>query len=220
VTNADVSLLTYSVEQRPPWEANRFSVSKGIPRIFWNPKVHYHSHKCPPPVPIPSRLDPVPIPTSHLREPALYRLLTFHIPNLSSLFRCLCCTKVSVQVRGLLWPFRNTIRFYGEELLAPRPIPKLEDQTSSAVRECLFNTIAATLHSGDRSSIRNLRTRHAVVTGTHLSRTAGVNFVINSNKARKQTHARHEPSTGNLPDALNNTGQCSSNNKYLRNSSD
>jgi len=28
---------------------------------------------------------------------------------------------------------------------------------------------APTLHIGDRSSIRNLRTRHAVVTGTHLS---------------------------------------------------
>jgi hypothetical protein len=27
-----------------------------------------------------------------------------------------------------------------------------------------------TLHIGGRSSIRNLRTRHAVVTGTHLSR--------------------------------------------------
>ena len=28
---------------------------------------------------------------------------------------------------------------------------------------------ATTLHIGGRSSIRNLRTRHAVVTGTHLS---------------------------------------------------
>ena len=63
------------------------------------------------------------------------------------------------------------ICFYGKELLAPHPIPKLEDYTLSAVRGCLFNTFAATLQIGGRSSIRNLRTRHAVVTGTHLSRT-------------------------------------------------
>jgi len=64
---------------------------------------------------------------------------------------------------------RNRIRFYGEELLAPRPTPNLEDHPLSAVRHCLF-IFAATLHIGGRSSIRNLRTRHAVVTGTHLSR--------------------------------------------------
>ena len=35
-------------------------------------------------------------------EPALYRLLTFHVPNLRSLFRCLGRTKVSVQTRRFL----------------------------------------------------------------------------------------------------------------------
>ena len=59
--------------------------------------------------------------------------------------------------------------FHGEVLSAPRPTPKLEDHLLSAVRDCLFNIFAATLHFGGRSSIRNLRTRHAVVTGTHLS---------------------------------------------------
>ena len=58
--------------------------------------------------------------------------------------------------------------FHGEALLAPRPTPKLEDHPSSAVRDCLFNIFAATLLIGGRSSIRNLRTRHAVVTGTLL----------------------------------------------------
>jgi len=56
---------------------------------------------------------------------------------------------------------RNMIHFYGEELLAPRPTPKLEDHPFSVVRDCLF---AATLHTGGRSSIH-----HAVVTETHLS---------------------------------------------------
>jgi hypothetical protein len=36
--------------------------------------------------------------------------------------------------------------FYGGELLAPRPTPKLEDHSLSAVRDCLFNIFAATLH--------------------------------------------------------------------------
>ena len=38
-----------------------------------------------------------------VNEPALYRLLTFHVPNLMSLFRCICRTKVAVLVRGLLY---------------------------------------------------------------------------------------------------------------------
>ena len=36
------------------------------------------------------------------REPDLYRLLTFQVPNLMSLFHCFSCTKVSVQLRGFL----------------------------------------------------------------------------------------------------------------------
>jgi hypothetical protein len=42
--------------------------------------------------------------------------------------------------------FRNMVIFYGEEFLAPRPTPKLEDHPLSAVRDCLFNVFAATLH--------------------------------------------------------------------------
>ena len=58
--------------------------------------------------------------------------------------------------------------FYGEGLLAPRPTPKLVFHPSSTVRGCLFNLFTATLHIGGRSSIRNPRNRHAVVTGPHI----------------------------------------------------
>jgi len=35
--------------QSPSWEANWFAASQEIPRISRNPKVHYRTHKRPPP---------------------------------------------------------------------------------------------------------------------------------------------------------------------------
>jgi hypothetical protein len=46
--------------------------------------------------------------------------------------------------------FRNILSFYSEELLAPRPTPKLEDHPLSAVSDCLFNIFAVTLHKWRR----------------------------------------------------------------------
>ena len=54
--------------QSPSWEANWFAVSQEIPRISRNPKVHYRTHKRPPPVPTLGQPNPVHIPTSHLLE--------------------------------------------------------------------------------------------------------------------------------------------------------
>jgi hypothetical protein len=69
---------------------------------------------------------------------------------------------ISPGPRITVWMFRNRMRFYGEELLAPRPTTKLEDHPLSAVRDCLFNIFAATLHIGGRSFIDELITRLAV----------------------------------------------------------
>ena len=75
-------LFTYCMEQSPSWEANRFSASQEFPRILRNPKVHYHIHRCPPPVPILSQLDRihVPRPTS-LRSILISSHLRLGVPS-------------------------------------------------------------------------------------------------------------------------------------------
>jgi hypothetical protein len=57
--------LTYSMEQSPSWEANRFVASQEIPRGLLNPNVHYHIHNCSPPVSTLSQPNPIHTPTSH-----------------------------------------------------------------------------------------------------------------------------------------------------------
>ena len=61
-------LLTYYMVQSPSWETNWFAASQEIPSILWNPKVHYRTHKRPPPVPVLGQPNPVHIPTYHLLE--------------------------------------------------------------------------------------------------------------------------------------------------------
>ena len=54
--------------QSPSWEGNWFAASQEIPHISRNPKVHYRTHKRPPPVSILGQTNPVHIPTSQHLE--------------------------------------------------------------------------------------------------------------------------------------------------------
>ena len=71
--------------------------------------------------------------------------------------------------------FYNMVGFNSEGLSEPRPKLKLKDRPFSGVRDCLFNVFVATHNTKGRSSIRNMRARHGVVTGTDWSRTNNVN---------------------------------------------
>jgi hypothetical protein len=59
--------------------------------------------------------------------------------------------------------FCNMTRFYGEELLALGPTPKLKDHPLSTVSYFVFNIFATSFLNGGLSSIHNLVIR------THLS---------------------------------------------------
>jgi len=61
-------ILTYSMVQSPSLEANWFAANQEITRISRNPKVHYRTHKRPPPVPTLGQPNPDQIHTSHLLE--------------------------------------------------------------------------------------------------------------------------------------------------------
>jgi len=54
--------------QSPSGEANCFAASQAILHISRNPKVHYRTHKRPPPVSILGQPNPVHIPTFHILE--------------------------------------------------------------------------------------------------------------------------------------------------------
>ena len=74
------AMLTYLLYLLTPWcrvlleKLSWFAASQEIPRISRNPKVHYRTHKRPPPVSILGQPNPVNISTSHLLDDSQLQL--------------------------------------------------------------------------------------------------------------------------------------------------
>jgi hypothetical protein len=83
------------MQHTPFWKTNSFLTSQQLPRILWNPKVHYRLHKSSPPVAILSHINPCstpPTPPSILRPaPRAKSLVSFPL---------LCSTKGLDQTLG------------------------------------------------------------------------------------------------------------------------
>jgi hypothetical protein len=114
-------ILTYSMEQSPSWETNRVSVIQAIPRILWNPKVHYRIHKCPTTVPLLNQLDPVHTPTSPFLKIHLNIILqsthgsprrsAFLLANVISILFLKCFEKQTCTNKLFYW---NTSAIYSQ----------------------------------------------------------------------------------------------------------
>ena len=145
----------------PSWEAHNSSASQKIPRILWNWDVHHRGHNSPPLFPILWQTNPVHvissyvlwstlISSSHLSLRVSRGLVPSGLPPPSYMhkinFQCLGRSKEAVQDSNPL-TYLNMLTVYRQELSAPRPNPKVEDHPLSAVRDCLFNIFAATLHA-------------------------------------------------------------------------
>jgi hypothetical protein len=98
-------------------------------------------------------------------------------PQLVRKFPTFCETQMFIAAftRAHHFPRRsNMIIFLRWGVVSTSPKPKLEDHPFLAFRDYLFNIFLPYI-SGGRCSIRNLRTRHAVVTGNRIQ---GLRFSV------------------------------------------
>jgi hypothetical protein len=91
--------------------------------------------------------------------------------------------------RGFFESVVTRLIFYGEELLAPRPVSKLEEHPLSVVRDSYSIYSQLFCMFGGSSFIRNLRTRHAVVPGTRKTK-------YHDQQQHGVSHCRCVPSSG------------------------
>jgi hypothetical protein len=114
----------------------------------YTPRVHHTEHHKP----------------RYHNSPNLQRLPTFQAPDLISFFNCLGRAKESVQIRGALKYF-VTHYFFMVRVFSPTPNPKAGVPPLVGCQRLFIRYIRSyTPHLEAFSSVRNLRTRHAVVT--------------------------------------------------------
>jgi hypothetical protein len=153
------SLLCHSLmELSPSWEVANCAATQEVPSILWNPKVRYRVRKSSPLVPILNQIDPIHTIPSSLR-------LTFQVPNLISIFfRLGRLSKKSVQVRGYLWSLVTSI-FFKMRSFSPTPNPQTgRPPLVGCPRLLIYYIRSNPPYLEVVSFVRNLRTRHAVVT--------------------------------------------------------
>jgi hypothetical protein len=73
----DINKTTNLMELRPSRESVSCAATQELPRILWNPKVHYHVCKSPPLIPTLSQINPVHTTSSYLSK--IY-FITIHTP--------------------------------------------------------------------------------------------------------------------------------------------
>ena len=89
----------------PSREANWFAASQEIPRMYGTRRfITAFINACHLSLSLASSIQSQ-FPVAAVNEPAQNRLLTFRVPNLTSLFRCLGRTEVPVRVRGFVYGY-------------------------------------------------------------------------------------------------------------------
>jgi hypothetical protein len=179
------------MELSPSWEPANCAPTQELPNILWNPKIHYRVHMSPPLVPILSRIDLVHTTPSYLLKYILTLSTHLRLGRPNGLFpsgfpakilysfvfspiRVTCpanlifldliisrLSKESIQVRDPSWGF--VTRFL-QWVFRPTPNSQAGGPSVIGCPRLLLQYISSyPPHLEAVSSIRNLRTRHAVV---------------------------------------------------------